>query len=297
MFRVVGFAPDGMTIVEVVPEEAKEGRFITLQDTQGENYIVFLDGHGEGSGGVSAQVAEQMPSGPQGIPISECYNLANLGRRSKVGLVVRHTLDVIDSVHGDGPRQKLLPVKESSGRVHTGGYVYDSRTGEPIEVRLSRYASSPHLTFAHETGHLLAYTRMQQTEDVKAASVELTQAMEQTRAIQKLRGLAKVGMVRIETNIGPRDVPEMRVINYPVDHEFVRYLLRPGEMFARSYAQYIAHRSRDATFLGELIAERTVNEEARVGSMLYPDQWDDDDFVPVAAAMDKLFKVLGWITE
>jgi hypothetical protein len=61
------------------------------------------------------------------------------------------------------------------------------------------------------------------------------------------------------------------------------YLTKPSEMFARAYFQWVAIRSGDQTLLKELHAHQGTGYA-----------WQDDDFEPIADAMDKLFGRLGW---
>ncbi len=58
-------------------------------------------------------------------------------------------------------------------------------------------------------------------------------------------------------------------------------------MWARSYAQYIAVKSKNATMLEELKVYQTSNEILT--------QWEDNDFVEIVRAIDELYKVLGWL--
>jgi hypothetical protein len=75
-----------------------------------------------------------------------------------------------------------------------------------------------------------------------------------------------------------------------VEMEFVGTLLLPEELFARSYAQYIAVRSADQELQQSLDAFR----ETRTGKVYYPMQWHDDDFVAVDQAIDEILVELGW---
>ena len=66
---------------------------------------------------------------------------------------------------------------------------------------------------------------------------------------------------------------------------YAAYLLRIREVWARSYAQWIALRTDDTLLLAE-VAQR------RIGG--YAVQWDDQDFAPVADQLDLLFRKLRW---
>ena len=68
------------------------------------------------------------------------------------------------------------------------------------------------------------------------------------------------------------------------------YLRNPKELWARSYAQYIARKSGDKILMEEL--EKTVK---CTYNDLYHAQWDTDDFAPIMEAMDQLFQAKKWI--
>jgi hypothetical protein len=77
------------------------------------------------------------------------------------------------------------------------------------------------------------------------------------------------------------------------NERYYTYLTSPEEVWARAYAQYVVHRSGDAELKKQLDKERA----RKPGIKYNPRQWDDDDFEPVARAMDKLFYKLGWLKE
>jgi hypothetical protein len=71
----------------------------------------------------------------------------------------------------------------------------------------------------------------------------------------------------------------------------MEYLLRPRELWERSYAQYVSFHSGDPALAREIAEIRTRRD------LLYiPYLWDDDDFEPIASAIDDHFQELGWIT-
>ncbi len=70
------------------------------------------------------------------------------------------------------------------------------------------------------------------------------------------------------------------------------YYLDKNERFARAYAQYILYKTADPKLRAQL------NEILQSGSKMYQlSQWSDDDFVPIAQAMDDLFGEMGWIKK
>jgi hypothetical protein len=64
------------------------------------------------------------------------------------------------------------------------------------------------------------------------------------------------------------------------------YFLRIHELFARSYAQWVAIRSSDETLLDQV--------SQSLSTLHYPEYWGFDDFDPVADALDRIFMELTW---
>lgn len=77
--------------------------------------------------------------------------------------------------------------------------------------------------------------------------------------------------------------------------DFTRaYLLPRRELFARSYAQWIAIRSQHPEGLRDL--QKLLDRAKTDPTQPYPRQWEAADFAPIAAALDRLFGLLGWLT-
>jgi hypothetical protein len=66
--------------------------------------------------------------------------------------------------------------------------------------------------------------------------------------------------------------------------------LSKDEQWARSYAQWIAIRSKDTVLLDQVKKITLSTNPAASAS-----QWVEADFEPIAAAMDLIFKTLGWL--
>ena len=84
----------------------------------------------------------------------------------------------------------------------------------------------------------------------------------------------------------------VRTLNHPdITPEMVThidYLLRPREQFARTYAQWVATRTGDRTLLDQLaVFQGAENYTLRAY------QWPDDDFTPIGAALDDIFRERG----
>jgi hypothetical protein len=107
--------------------------------------------------------------------------------------------------------------------------------------------------------------------------------LEASKSYQELKQLVGKNSVLIPMRNGKRQRME-------IDSKYVNYLLQPDEVFARAYAQYVAVRSGAP----ELLAYPS-NLRIRGQAICYWKQWGDDDFVPVASAIDEMIEELGWI--
>lgn len=78
-------------------------------------------------------------------------------------------------------------------------------------------------------------------------------------------------------------------ITYRIDQREVGYLLSWREVWARSYAQWLALRSRyaapkDGVKKWRLYAHPSTRNR----------HWADNDFEPIAKAIDDVFQSIGW---
>jgi hypothetical protein len=68
----------------------------------------------------------------------------------------------------------------------------------------------------------------------------------------------------------------------------VAYMLKPEEQFARAYAQWIATRTGDDILRAQLLAYQTAENYT-----LRAYHWSDDEFTPIGAALDRIFREKG----
>lgn len=196
----------------------------------------------------------------------------------RYGKRLRAVLNEIDQLHGV-PRIKPIGVKINNDRGVLGRYVKHPGTGEPLRIELSRRKNDRlELTFAHEVGHFLEGAVIPgSTFGVrKWAFDDVTQswraAIRSTSSFQRLRSIVEAG----GTIPGLEEAPQ-----------FVSYLLQDQELWARSYAQYVAVRSHSETLL-EQIHPRCFPQSA------VPIQWNREEFEPVAEVIETLLERIGW---
>lgn len=70
----------------------------------------------------------------------------------------------------------------------------------------------------------------------------------------------------------------------PAGNDIVQYWLAPHELWARSYAQWVALRLDDPAMLATVAG--------RVGTR-GGGHWPLDEFIPIAEALDRLFRLKG----
>ena len=219
---------------------------------------------------------------PQGTPVSRALT-------TKVKVlkpVVDRTLAAIDKVHGDGALQSII-VKASKSNKFYGAYTSQWTRAFDIAINTAM-GDHKHLTLAHEIGHWLDHIGLGQsavwgttnrTQEMRAFfdSVLASKEHAKIKAVVDSATITGADGVVVKLN------RNSRAYTYYVD------LLDPKELWARSYAQYIATRSGDEVLLAELARE---TKKANVFK-----QWDDDDFAPIASSIDVLFKSKGWQTK
>jgi hypothetical protein len=197
----------------------------------------------------------------------------------------RDLLSIIDRIHGDG-ELPVIPIG-GTGTRSAGGFLASTRDGRPLRIEIGLNGLHPHLTLVHELGHFLDYEALGRPHEFVSTAghiASLMRAIERSETIRKLTGRIgrKYAMIP--------DVHE-RLRREPVQQGAVNRLLLPEERFARAYAQYIAARSGNPVAQAQLDRKR-MN---RLTQGIYYEQWDDDDFAPIAREFDALLRQKGWM--
>ena len=198
---------------------------------------------------------------PPGLPaVSQGLRPQRMTRpmRSAIDLA----LQAIDQLHGDGVLPKI-PVKSSATKEWYG--VFRHGRGVPIEIAVAKAGDHYALTLVHEVGHFL---------DLSA--IGGPGAMESAKGAAGLLG--KV----LAAAAGSAAVKTLEAMSPSLVRS---YYLRLREIWARAYAQWVAQRSGNPVLLDEL---------AKTRSKVPGVQWDEADFAAIGAAIDELFRDLGW---
>ena len=219
----------------------------------------------------------------------------------------------IDKVHGDGPLAPLpVTIKRMAAR-RQAEFAY-SWGDIPQEINMRAKPDHPMMTLAHEIGHWLDNSGIGRNKEPVSAGGhgQITRNMVRYRpdefpkhwpaglkdwhaaimkseAVQRLGSLSKTmraqGYIEFTTEDGATNKTR-------ISSSWLSYALRTNELWARSYAQYIAVRSGNAKMMAELRKEQAEQKSARVPITA---QWQDDDFEPIARAFDTIFTQLGWL--
>jgi hypothetical protein len=228
------------------------------------------------------------PGQPKGAPVSQAMEVQFHPQRPEIEAALR----TIDRVHGAAPLPKIrvgLYVPENT--LDRRQAVYSSEdvpSGRPVSIDVR--GNAEHLRFAlvHEVAHLL------DDAGIPGGAVERAGAFRDFTADPLMRRFVK--SVRESKAYGDlRTIARSKpVLEDPDDdtRKLLAYYLDWREVWARSYAQYIALKGADPVLADQL--DKIVKQIRRDG--IFPVQWDHRDFEPVAATIDDLFRKLGWRT-
>lgn len=195
--------------------------------------------------------------------------------RGPVRAAAERVVAAIERVHAVPLVLPAVSVTGTANTVRVGGYRYVDAAGPggPAALRacgitVARGAAGLPFNLAHEVGHLLDHV-----------AIGSPDAFASTGRDPLLDDL--VGAIR-----GTAAHAGLRAVRSPARR---RYLGDRRELVARAYAQYVALRSGDPELTALLATARRPAPDGTPGG-----QWDDDDFGPVAAALDRLIDRLGW---
>ena len=221
-------------------------------------------------------------------PISRLFKV-ELG---PTGEPLRRALAVIDSVHCDGSRpavelvRTILPLAPLKSLTLEGYYRYDVSKGRVLGLSVGKTCQRPELTTVHEVGHYLDHNALGTPGTFSSEWDPLLEdwriAVEQTQEVSTLRHRLKVASFTVS-----RDGVRRKYIR--VDHRVIRYYLQYTELFARSYAQYIAITSNDPILMVQYNKKLTHPRHSVI-----PTQWERNSFEPVRTTIDTLFRKKGW---
>jgi hypothetical protein len=209
---------------------------------------------------------------PGGTKISsKLFRSASETRLEKI--LSDEVVQTIDSIHGDGPLPAaFLNFKKSTG---TANGQYSLSDGN---IDIFKVGKTP-MTLTHEMGHWMDHKGFKGLIP-ETGSSGIRSMASYSNLFAGFRSAANQS----------RKIKEIYSSN-GITQRSIDYFTSNHEMFARAYAQYIATESGNPKMLEQLKERQGVP----TGGARYPDQWDDDDFVPIAQEIEKIFIKVGWI--
>jgi len=186
---------------------------------------------------------------------------------------VDEAINAINSVHGDGKLTPTPVIGRSPGKDALGAYMfYLDRVAGIVkpEIRILATGDYPALTTAHEIGHMLDFDALGSKGISAAATGDIPEMAEWRSAVKNTDAYRQLLTIK---------------------GKHAAYLRKPEELFARSYAQYIAVKSKS-----EILKKQLEKSRSSIYNDMYHAQWSDDDFAPVMDALTKLLKAKGWIS-
>ncbi|MBV9849089.1 MAG: hypothetical protein JO250_05305 [Armatimonadetes bacterium] len=194
----------------------------------------------------------------------------------------------VDQVHRDGDLP-VITVERGPLKNRHGQFLY-RQAGQAMGIVVSRFTDHAGLTTLHEIGHFLDYHGLgapgQWASETDPALGAWRDAVRNSDAVQRLGEVLKSPDGRVTETLSSG-----AVVEYTINLAYVRYLLRPEELWARSYAQFIAVKSGDAELRSQL--DRRRQRPARRFS--YGEHWEEADFLPISTQIEALFRQRGWM--
>ncbi len=233
-------------------------------------------------------LASQLQGFQQIIPL-------RYARKILIKGAIRESIRSIDHVHGVSGFPEIRVVQEKC----KGAVSSSFRPPQPsamgsedlYQIRLLLFEPEQSLprmtaTLLHEIGHAIDYISADErgqglSSESRVEWDEWRKVVDSSEHVRDLRRLAA-------------DPPSKLGVYPPEPDQFFRDVasrnLQITELWARSYAQYIAVQNHRADLILEL---RTISDVPDEDCPITR-QWSDDDFSPICTAIDRLFEMLGW---
>lgn len=224
-------------------------------------------------------------------------------------------MEILDSIMGDGDLDdiEILPINRPSAKnLVAGKYVpgpsatlslnvADNLKGTTMLHEIAHWihdhALAPRRDYA--TGLRLPYKPNEELDKFVGLD-KIVEAFNRTASGQQLRDWEKkVKTAKGKATIDPINKGKKVGIKYSLDAKHLEYLLRPEEIFARAFAQFIAMRSGDPQLIGEIYAylKKPANGWGGLAadSLWYPTQWMPDDFAELDKLIEQILLENKWI--
>ena len=179
-----------------------------------------------------------------------------------------YAIVAVNRVHGDGKLPKI-PIQTSTAKSYYGGCSLEEGK---LKIKLAG-GDNVELTTLHEIGHFLDHKGFPGAGLNSDKLKLLIEEIEKSPEVQKLTEMLRDVSTSAQTV------------------KYIKYLLKPVELFARGYAQYIPTVTTDKKLLDqvEAIIENGSSESTRLS------QWKTQSFEPIRKSFDSIFEEMGWL--
>ncbi len=188
---------------------------------------------------------------------------------------LQKVLEAIDSVHS--PKNLKLSRVFFDRRVAGGEFVAHGPLG-PYSIYINPGGNHPELSLLHEIGHLLDWQSIPKSVPGNRNFNEAPLFYDWLDAV--------LDSGNVQRLISLRDQQAAESDTY----EDIGYLLRPEELWARAYTQYVARKSG----LEALNQQISAENKTALNGILYAPFWPSDQFPPIETTMDVIFQNQGW---
>ena len=188
---------------------------------------------------------------------------------------LRRFLETVDAVH---MATNLKPVAVEMNPFVQGA-VFDAYTGTgPYTIYLNPHGSHVELSLLHEVGHFLEWQCIPKSViGPRNFSSDLTLS-DWLDAVLMSPSVQQMMLLRDRQDEGSSGFQELN------------YALRPAELWARAYCQYVAVKSSSMPLVQQIAAQN--NAAASNTAPLY---WPREQFISVEGTMDVIFRSQGWM--
>lgn len=185
---------------------------------------------------------------------------------------VQAALKAIDEVHDDGtlPTIPVVATRQQCLGLMRYNRSVDGSAAQDIGVRAD--GNWPALTTAHEVGHLLDLEAI----GTKGSFATVVGNSDMRRVLEVARSTGAIQ--NLQARLATSQSLELQ--------RQYRYFLKPEEIWARAYAQFIAERSTSPLMKKQLAAAVATHRDR---------QWTTEDFAPIADAIEAMFKKFNWM--
>ena len=241
---------------------------------------------GDLQGDVSALAKPKPPKPSKSAAVSNAFDYD----QSILGGKIKSALDAINGVHKDGALPKIkMDLDNSPNSSSQGSYGQYDHDGSPGDILINKRTKQAEFTAAHEIGHFIDHAGLGNggfkfASEIPGGEMSGWSATVQNSAAYKTLVSKKLNpgnyKVSVTTSSGKA--------SFGPNVQQLEYLLDVKELWARSYAQYIAIKSGNKAMLSQL---KTQQNDILYGER----QWSKADFKPIMDEIDKLFKAKGWL--